>query len=381
MTGTRSFNQEVTNMKTVSVTRLLQHAAFWIFYTLLSTAYYTMGANYWLVLLYDFVFLPFPMLFTYSQLYLFIPKLLLKKKTLWYIVFSLVSGKIIVWLNFLFYNRFVATGVYKMPPERFWIDYPWAIHVESLKSIFSFLMICGIAVSIKLLKKWYVENERSEKMEKEKTMMELEMLKAQVHPHFLFNTLNNLYSLTLTRSDDAPIVVTHLSGLLRYMLYDCNEKEVPLNNEIAALKRYVELEKLRYGDRLDVSFSCSGETDHMMIAPLLLLPFAENCFKHGVSEQLEQCWINLHLHGANGAFTFNVSNSCSEETLTALAGGIGLPNIRKRLELIYAGKYTLGISRQDEMYAVKLTIQLSPQQKPAIHSEIPFTNSFSISAI
>ncbi|MDB5208078.1 MAG: putative signal transduction histidine kinase [Flavisolibacter sp.] len=368
-------------MKAITMKRVLLHAAFWIFYLLISTAYYTQGVNYGVELPYQLALLPFPILFTYFQLYVFIPKLLLKKKTISYLLVSIPFAKLVTWHNFLCYDYFVAPVKYGTPRGNFWFEYPWAIHIEALKSVFSFVMICGVAVSIKLLKKWYLENERNQKIEKEKLGMELEMLKAQVHPHFLFNTLNNLYSLTLTHSDNAPVVVTHLSGLLRYMLYECNEKEVSLNNEIAALKKYVELEKLRYGNRLDVSFSCTGPTAGLVIAPLLLLPFVENSFKHGVSDQLDQCWINIHLHAEGNQLTFNLSNSCNKEKLPAINGGIGLVNINKRLELIYVGHYNLHITQQDEMYAVKLTMQLSQLMKLAANNETSFSNTLPAAAI
>jgi LytS/YehU family sensor histidine kinase len=176
-------------------------------------------------------------------------------------------------------------------------------------------------------------------------------------------------------------VVTHLSGLLRYMLYECNEKEVPLNNEIAALKKYVELEKLRYGSRLDVSFSCSGQTTGQTIAPLLLLPFVENSFKHGASQQLDQCWVNLHLHSDKNAFTFNLSNSCSKERLPAINGGIGLQNIQKRLDLIYPGAYHLVITEQEEMYAVKLIVRLNTAQRLASTNETAFDHPLSVAVV
>ena len=189
------------------------------------------------------------------------------------------------------------------------------------------------------------------------------MLKAQVHPHFLFNTLNNLYSLTLTHSDKAPLVVTHLSELLRYMLYECNEKEVPLEKEIEALKKYVELEKLRYGNRIDVSFVSSGNIKENLIAPLLLIPFVENSFKYGTSEQLDQCWVNLHFHADGNNFTFNLNNSISNDKTKTVSGGIGLQNIKKRLELIYPGKYELTVNEEAGMFIVKLQLQLNPAEK------------------
>jgi LytS/YehU family sensor histidine kinase len=361
--------------------KVVQHLLFWCFYFLL---YYFnfrgKGDDETLSFITAAVSLPYQLFFTYSQLNFLIPRFLLKKKIFLYIVLSLLATKIAVNLSILTYHLIVIPLETGNPPLMPW-DWLYKINVRQALPLFSMLTICGIAVAIKLLKKWYLENDRNQKMEKEKMLMELEMLKAQVHPHFLFNTLNNLYSLTLVKADSAPLVVTHLSGLLRYMLYECNEKEVSLNNEIAALKKYMELEKLRYGNRLDVSFSCGGQTAGLMIAPLLLLPFVENSFKHGVSEQLDQCWINLHIHAENNELTFNLSNSCSKEKSMAVVGGIGLQNTQKRLELMYAGNYNLNTIQEEEMYAVKLTMQLSSPRPFESNSEISFSHLIPATAI
>jgi LytS/YehU family sensor histidine kinase len=368
-------------MQAIFRNRLAQHLLFWCFYFLL---YYFnflgKGEGQALSLVTTLVSLPYQLLFAYSQLALLIPKFLLKKKIFLYIVLSLVFAKLAVNLSILTYQAIVIPMETGNPAKIPW-DWLYKINIRHMLPLFSMLTICGIAVAAKLLKKWYLENERNQKMEKEKAVMELEMLKAQVHPHFLFNTLNNLYSLTLTKADNAPMVVTHLSGLLRYMLYECNEKEVPLNNEIAALKSYVELEKLRYGNRLDVSFSCSGETTGLTIAPLLLLPFVENSFKHGVSEQLDQCWINLHLHAVSNTFTFHLSNSFSKEKELEMVGGIGLQNIQKRLELMYAGNYSLSTIQEEELYAVKLTMRLSLHADLEAGKAISFIHTLPSTAI
>lgn len=359
-------------MKAIIKNRVLQHLLFWCFYFVLYyLTFRAKGVPVKLSLVTAAVSLPYQLFFTYSQIAFLIPRFLIKRKHIWYILFTLIFAKIAANISILTYQLIIIPMETGNPANMPW-NWLYTINLRQVLPLFSMLTICGIAVAIKLLKRYYLENDRNQKIEQEKTLMELEMLKAQVHPHFLFNTLNNLYSLTLTRADEAPMVVTHLSGLLRYMLYECNEKEVPLNKEIAALKKYVELEKLRYGNRLDVSFSCSGQTSGLQIAPLLLLPFVENSFKHGVSEQLDQCWINLHLHAVNGALTFNLSNSCSNEKPSLIDGGIGLQNIKKRLELIYPGSYSLNICQQEEIYSVKLTMQLNANQKPAAKNEPSF---------
>ncbi|HMK03909.1 MAG TPA: sensor histidine kinase [Ferruginibacter sp.] len=368
-------------MKGIFRNKIVLHILFWCFYFVFYFLTFRAKAEpVKLALITAAVSLPYQLFFTYSQISFLIPRFLIKRKHLAYILLTLLFAKIACNIAILTYQSIVIPMETGKPANIPW-HWLYTINLRHVLPLFSMLTICGIAVAIKLLKRYYLENDRNQKIEQEKTLMELEMLKAQVHPHFLFNTLNNLYSLTLTGSNDAPIVVTHLSGLLRYMLYECNEKEVPLNNEIAALKKYVELEKLRYGNRLDVSFSCSGQTNGQTIAPLLLLPFVENSFKHGASQQLDQCWVNLHLHVDNHAFSFNLSNSCSKERLPAINGGIGLQNIQKRLDLIYAGAYNLVITQQEEMYAVKLTVQLNIVQKLAASNETPFVNPLPVAAV
>ena len=354
-----NFKHQATDMEALLSSRILQHTVFWCFYVLIYTANYGQDGKYDFELLVTMGLLPFHLLFTYLQLYIFIPFLLLKKKFIKYILITIIVTKMLVGFSFLFYGLFVFQAKYGKPAPEFDWSIFYTFHLIQLQSVFSYFMICGVAVSIKLLKKWFYENDRNQKIEKEKLFMELEMLKAQVHPHFLFNTLNNLYSLTLTHSDKAPVVVTHLADLLRYMLYECNENEVPLEKEIEVLKKYVELEKIRYGDRIDVSFSCGGDLKENKIAPLILLPFIENSFKHSVSEQVDQCWVNLHLHANGNEFTFNLSNSSADDKPKSAAGGIGLQNISKRLELIYPGKYSLTINEEAEMYVVKLKMQLN----------------------
>lgn len=354
-------------MRSKSTRRVLGHVAFWTVFLLVLNAYFAPPEKYFFELPYTLFLLPTYMFFVYPQVYLFVPKLLQKKKLLAYILVSVVFGKLAWWLNFCYWNHFLLPPKLGVPVEPFFYSMPWEIHFQGLIHLFPMIMVCSIFLSIKLIKQWYIERDRNQKIENEKLGMELEMLKAQVHPHFLFNTLNNLYSLTLTASANAPLVVTRLSGLLRYMLYECSEKEVPLDNEIAVLKKYVELEKLRYSDLLDISFSQTGKTGGLRIAPLLLLPFIENSFKHGISEQIGESWININLHTEGQHLFFNLSNSWNTEKSPTVSGGIGLQNIRKRMELIYPGKYELSITKEEEMHSVKLKLQLTVfEETPAL---------------
>lgn len=358
-------------MKAILNNRLTQHTLFWCFQLLLYTGNYVTGTDYAATFLPTLLFLPIHMIFTYTQLYVLIPRLLLRRRIAAYIIYTLLFTQMMYSINLL-YNSFVVypfkTG---LSCTYFHWNLLWTFNPAEARTVFSFFMICGLAVSVKLLKKWYYENNRSRKIEKEKLSMELDMLKAQVHPHFLFNTLNNLYALTLMRSERAPLAVSHLADLLRYMLYECNEREVPLEKELAVLKKYMELEKLRYGDRIDLSFSATGDVHRLKIAPLILLPFVENSFKHGASEQLEKCWVNLHVHADGGNFTFNLSNSRTTQPAKENAGGIGLQNIRKRLELMYPGRYTMTVNQEEEMYAVKLQLQLHVIPEATVTTPLP----------
>lgn len=139
--------------------------------------------------------------------------------------------------------------------------------------------------------------------------MELQVLKAQVHPHFLFNTLNNIYSLTLQQSGNASEIVQKLSGLLRYMFRECNAPEVPLIKEIELLRNYTQLEQIRYGNRLNIDLTVRGELIGKQIAPLLLIPFVENAFKHGASEQSDRAFIDLSLVTMGNELNFRLQNS------------------------------------------------------------------------
>ncbi|MES2848082.1 MAG: histidine kinase [Bacteroidota bacterium] len=346
-------------MEAILKNRILQHIAFWCFYVCIYAFNYhknnAISTDFFIA-----VFtLPSHFFFTYTQLYFLIPRFLLKRKVVYYLLSSIVLLKAATMLNWFSYSVF--SGPLELTYMRHFsiLDSLVNFDIRTARTTFAFLMICGIAVSIKLLKEWYKENDQRKKIENEKISMELEMLKAQLHPHFLFNTLNNLYSLTLLRSDKAPEVVTHLSDLLRYILYECNEKEVPLEKEIAVVKQYVELEKLRYGNRVDVGFSCEGNIEELSIAPLLLLPFAENCFKHGISEELDQCWINIYLQSEGNELNFIMSNSFSSSRQKTIAGGLGLQNISRRLELLYPGKYQLTNTITNETYTTKLNIKLT----------------------
>ncbi|RNI29166.1 sensor histidine kinase [Rufibacter latericius] len=353
--------------------RVARHLVFWsvcvVFFTLvygskpvggtISPPIYLTNL-YKLSFLEGLAFLPTHMLLSYTFMYLLIPRFLFKGRYAEFLLGLIATVLLASSLSYLISDTLVV----------FFRDY---FRVEKPSSSFYFglmaglrggLSIAGFAGAIKLAKHWYYKNQLSIQLEGEKLKAELKLLKAQVHPHFLFNTLNNLYSLTLVQSVQAPEVVIKLSGLLRYMLYECNVAKVPLAKEIGMLQDYLALERMRYGQRLDLSVNIEGNLEGMLIAPLLLLPFLENSFKHGASEQLDQAWVSLDLLVRGHTLKFKVMNAVPEAQLPGehtVAPGIGLANVRKRLELLYPNIHELSIWQEAETFLVTLTLQLEEQ--------------------
>ena len=215
---------------------------------------------------------------------------------------------------------------------------------------------------IKIFKERFEQKHEIEVLQKEKVHHELQFLKAQIHPHFLFNTLNNLYALTLAKSDVAPAVVMKLSDMLDYILYQCNEPTVTMQQEVDLIQGYIDLEKLRHGANLMVSFRTELDNPNVPIAPLILLSLVENAFKHGVHHRIPNPIIDIHLKVADEVLTMNVENTKIPaklmEGVVSTNQGIGKVNLQRQLALNYHKRYHLTIEDTDETYRVLLTINL-----------------------
>lgn len=221
------------------------------------------------------------------------------------------------------------------------------------------ITIGGLAAAIKLMKYWYVKEQKNLQLQKENVESQLEVLKAQVHPHFLFNTLNNIYSYTQNTSPEAARMISGLSGILRFMLYESDQKLVPLSKELKMLQDYINLEKVRYGNKLELHIDLPDKTEGFYIAPLLLLPFVENSFKHGTSNILEQPWINLKIDIKDNLLRMKLLNSKPDKKkLKDKYAGIGINNVKKRLEFLYPGKHELVITSEEDVFIVNLKLQL-----------------------
>ena len=213
--------------------------------------------------------------------------------------------------------------------------------------------LTGFTAAVKLSKEWIRNQQLIKEKEKQYLETELNFLKAQIQPHFFFNTLNNLYSLTLKKSDQAPEIVLKLSELMSYMLYESNTPKVSLTKEITYLQNYLDLEKLRFGQRLIVNFEMEGSIEEVSIPPMILILFLENSFKHGVKNNLNKIQIGISLKITGGFLFFEVKNPLEENASTGNKG-IGLTNAKRRLDLLYGNNYHLDFLEKNNEFIVSL---------------------------
>ena len=329
--------------------RILLHSLFWLTVLIYFTIGYAQNGNYTLEFFRSLAFLPNHIWLAYVFFYFLIPRFVYKNKIFTSIGLGIFFIGLNMYFSYLINYKFLGSGLLNKATY-------WSLGASLLGS----LTILGIAVSIKLLRNWYKEKSENMLIKQEKMSAELKILKSQIHPHFLFNTLNNIYSLSLEKSPAAPGVILKLADLLRYMIYDCNEELGSLVKELEMMDHYIELEKMRYGDRLEVSKSYSGEIEGKLIPPLLFLPLLENCFKHGTSRQINQCWISIYLNVENDILQLKLINSkISEENTAPFSGGIGLQNVEKRLQLLYKDRYIIKFLPGEENFTVSLLLHLN----------------------
>ena len=247
--------------------------------------------------------------------------------------------------------------IYPLVYEQTYEDQLFSIS-KLLSSFFAVYSIVGLAGAIKLIRTRRRQRDREQQLIREKLESELHFLRAQVNPHFFFNTLNNIYGLARKQSDQTADAVMRLSKLMRFILYECSGDQIPIAKEIKIIEDYIELEKLRYNERLEVNFEKNIDDQNQQIAPLLLLPFVENSFKHGASESRFQSKIDTCLEIKNQDLTFSIKNS-KEPDHQKNTEGLGLQNVMRQLELVYPGNFLLEIDDQEKSFSVLLKINLS----------------------
>lgn len=294
---------------------------------------------------------------SYSFIHVLVPRLLNKKRPL---LFAL-SSLLLLYSMYVLYTAIRCYYLVSKYPEIFSTRPPLDF-VDRITNIFAFLGSMAALMFPTILLMVYDYFKHKEEvlvLREQKKTTELNLLKNQLNPHFLFNTLNNLYALALKKSDDTPEAIAKLSEILDYMLYQCKDNFVPLVNEVNLLHNYIALEKIRYGKRLHLSFEQSIE-EAVTIAPLLLLTFLENAFKHGISQELTVGTIAITLRATKREINFNITNSKPNQEAMAnrkKRTSIGINNIRKQLEILYpAENYYLNINEEDTHYSVTLKL-------------------------
>ncbi len=347
----------------------LRHILFWMALSI----YFTWGFGFTktpfiIVWLNALAFLPFFMVTTYVSLYVLMPRYLLKRRFLlfafWFTILILGTA---AFMYFIQRNITAEVTILR------------AFNAGIGKNILPLVKVVAIASAFKLIKYYYFREYEAEFEQQQQIKAELELLKSQIHPNFLFNTMNSLFAHTLRNSDESPQIVTKLSDLLRFMIYESGCTYIPVNNEFELLSNYAGLERLRHGPDVDSAMTFSGETDDKMIRPLLLLPLVENCFKYGTDEDVEQKWVSINFHIEGNTLFANLANSKATRAATFPKNqnykGLGLENVKKRLMLLYPEKHKLSIHDSEDMFQVSLEIEMDDaatliDQDPNLKKEI-----------
>lgn len=334
----------------------LLHLSFWCFYlSFYIYAYSSRPGRGEIILLRLMTFsalqLSFAMLVAYLNYFLFLPRFLKHQKT---------------WKYFLeFIIPFIILIVARIHLQRYFID-GYTHHERYFYSTFYIVQLSFdtilITVFVGMLRfavGWFELESKRRQMENDKLANELKFLKAQINPHFLFNTLNNLYYLAYSHSANTTEVIAKLSQMMRYMIYDSNYPKVPLNKEIEYMQNYISLERLRLNNEVPIEFNIEGSIENTSVTPLIFITFLENAFKHGVSANTTGSWVKIYFQAKSNEIVYRVENSkLKNGHEDKEKSGFGLQNLRRRLDLAYPAKYELKTSDLPDRYFVELKLSL-----------------------
>ncbi|CAI8205220.1 MAG: Sensor histidine kinase YpdA [Formosa sp. Hel1_33_131] len=340
---------------------LRHHVIFWFIYFLLNTLRW---GNYFDNYEYSFktTLLGFPihMILCYLNIFVLMPKFVFKRKYFLYVFFLILSLISMVFIKFNLTYFLISTDI--------WPEGPAVIHdvtfSYSIDMMIGELYVITFVTAIKVTMDSLKEQKRVTVLEKTQLETELLFLRSQISPHFFFNTLNNIYSLSIEKSDKTPKLILRLSELMRYLLYETKSKRQSLEKEIICIQNYLDLEQIRYGDLLNINTQIRGNITDKKIAPMLLLSFIENAFKHGANKTNGDVKIDIDFKIVENFLYFTISNPLAETTNkifdTKNSSGIGLKNVKKRLELGYQpNDYSLVIDSTNKLFVVKLKIKVS----------------------
>jgi len=335
--------------------RLRWHLLFWIAVLLYHTFYRgRFDEAYLLRFIGYFASIPFDMMATYFSLYFLLPKFLLRQKYFKFFLYFILTTIPILYCEYLIYY-------YVQLPMRVSPDKIEAFNFFNRNTIlslfFSVYSVTISAIAIKLLKAWYASQQEKSELQNQSLISELALLRSQINPHFLFNTLNNIDTLIPQNPERASNSIIKLSEIMRYMLYDSNADLVPLEKELDYIQSFISLQQLRLKNSGHTQFKVKGDQVGKMIPPMLFVPFVENAYKHG-SKQKSKPGILINVEIKENTITFEVINSFVKDAVVSKdkTGGIGLQNIKRRLELLYKDKHELNIKNDDEKYHVVLKL-------------------------
>ena len=337
--------------------RVLSHLLFWVVYItffLFQYRFFASSSEYSLLTISKSLVLTSiaDIAAAYFTVYFLLPKFLLKKKYLLFAIgFILSAGMAILFQRLLLYY-ISYQHIYNYSMEEigsFW-------RINPFYSFINIYSVVALFTTIKLLKYWFKNQQLKSELENKNKTSELALLRSQLNPHFLFNTLNNIDSLILTNQEKASDAIIKLSDILRFIVYDASDV-VPLDKEINYLKSYISLQQLRLKDPEFVSFKTKGNCTGKTIAPMLFIPFIENAFKHGL-KNVDSPGIDILLDCNKNSINFEVINHFDDDIVLNKdnSSGIGLVNTKRRLELLYPGEYELSIKKQNGYYKTSLII-------------------------
>jgi len=292
----------------------------------------------------------FAAIISYLNYFYLLPNFLEKKKAAKYLLIFIVLFFTIITIR-IFLERYLLDGFTHQ--DRYL--YRTRFVVQTITSNFFIVIFVGM---LRFAQDWFELDAKRKEIEHEKLIAELNFLKAQINPHFLFNTLNNLYYLAYSKSDNTTEVIDKLSKMMRYMIYDSNHPKVLLSKEIEYMKNYVSLERLRLNNEIPIEFEVKGNLDDCQIAPLIFIAFLENAFKHGVSNAKDNCWVKVVVEVSDNKCIYTVENSKVRQQNVEGKSGIGLANIKRRLELSYPGNHELQVKDLNDSYLVQLKLNL-----------------------
>ena len=286
------------------------------------------------------------------NLYFIIPQFLKKEKYALYLVFLISTILLFTQLNIWFFNYFIDYVF----PDYYFISY----HSRTkLTTIFSIFLVGTTFIKLSIDWIYFNKQENKElKIKNQEIQTQLAALRSQINPHFLFNSLNVIYSLAIEKKEETKVAIIQLSEILRYVIYDSTTKQVSLKDEINLLKNYTEFQKLRHHKTDKIDFNYSITNDNYLIYPMLLLPLIENSFKYGIKGQNSGNFISVNLIQNASEFFFKIENNYSEDTIddTKEYSGIGIENIKKNLEIVYPNKYEFNILKTEDIFTVILKL-------------------------